>query len=383
MSGSNIFGNSAVSGGFATPLVKTAVAVGVVVVLGAGYVLLSGQANDLFRGGSGPPPAPTPQTAPQTTKFTPMPAVAEERPKINWPGGGNANTNASGGGQRTSANGNTADDRMLGIVSKIDLYSGPSRPSAAAAPRNNEGMPRADQAPKGELEASLTPTRLAATGVEELRHLDYLIEKGRTLPCTQMSFSNSTFAGSVTALTVGVIKGETGDVELVGGGAKLFGTIQHGTVNGVDRQFVLWEELTTPLVYDDLGIPRQFRVHIDSPASDQLGQTGMEGDLNRHLGQKIAAVFGISLVQGAIQNMGTILQHGGNGSNNNSPTLNFQQLGQGAESGANMLMRQFLEIPDVLTRLQGKGCAVELVRDLDLYAAYPKLKSLLAMRRGR
>jgi type IV secretion system protein VirB10 len=378
MSGSNVFGNSPVAASFASPLVKVGVLAGVIVLVGGAYMLLSGQANSIFHGASGPPAPPPAQTAPQTMRFQAMPPVTTERPRI---GDNQANT---GGGNTGGGGGNNPDQRTLGIVSRLDLLSvRSSNVNQAPQQKGGDGPNAQPDKPKGELEASLESTDFAPTGVTELKHLDYLVEVGRNLPCTQMSFVNTTFAGDVTAIIPEVIKGETGDVELIGAGAKLWGTIQHGTVNGVDRVFAAWQLLTTPLVYDDMGVPHQFRVKINSPAADGLGQTGMSGDLNRHLGQKITAVFGISLIQGLTSNLPALLQGSRNGSNNNSPTLNFNQLGQGAESGANLLMKQFLDIPDVLTRLQGKGCAVQLVRDIDLKAAYPQLRSLLAMRKAR
>ncbi|MBS0642106.1 MAG: hypothetical protein JSS43_19745, partial [Proteobacteria bacterium] len=79
--------------------------------------------------------------------------------------------------------------------------------------------------------------------------------------------------------------------------------------------------------------------------------------------------------EGFTQGLGNLFQRGGN--NNNSFSMSFNRMGNGAESGANMLMQQFINVPDVLTRLQGKACEIELVRDLDLSAAYPKLRSLI------
>lgn len=378
MSGSNIFANSPVAAGsrFSSPMVKIAVAGGIAVSVFGAYMLLSGQATNLFHRDAGPPPQPSPQVGAVSTPFKPMPPAAADslpvRPQVTGPPSIQSVVKTGG-----------TDDQAAGIVSRMDAYTAPSRSTGGSPASERSSRTQRDETTQsGELEASVTPTKFAATGVTELPHPDYLIEQGRHLPCTQMTVINTTYAGSVSAIIPTVIRGETGDVELIGAGSKVFGTIQHGISNGADRAFVLWQNITTPIVRDRSGVPHQFRVEINSPASSSLGETGLDGVTDRHLMSKIGGVIGISLLQGVTQGLASSFQHQGNNSNNGSPSINFNQIENGTQSAANLLVQQWINIPDVLTRLQGKECAIELVRDLDLRAAYPNLKSLLAMQKG-
>jgi type IV secretion system protein VirB10 len=179
-----------------------------------------------------------------------------------------------------------------------------------------------------------------------------------------MTRINSTLPGAVSAVIDDNIKGETGDVVLLDKGSKVFGTIQKALMNGADRLGVLWQNITTPVLYDGRGMPHQFRVTANSPASSELGETGLDGDVNRHLGRKIGGIIGMSLVQGGIQaGVQAASQNRGQQTN-----LNFVQ--NSGNSASEELLRAWVQIPDVMTRDQGLTCGIQLVRDLDMHGAY-------------
>ena len=220
------------------------------------------------------------------------------------------------------------------------------------------------------LEASLVPTKMDGTRVAELPNPRWLIEAGRLLPCTQVTKINSTLPGAVTAIIPEAIRGETGDVVLLPKGARVFGTVQHGLLNGLDRLAVLWQHITTPVLYDDRGMPHQFRIAVNSPASSELGETGVDGEVNRHLWKKIGGIIGISLIQGAIQAGTQAAANAAQRSGNGNTSLNFNSFGQGGQSAADELLRSWVEIPDIITRNQGTTCGIYVVRDLDMRGAY-------------
>ena len=214
------------------------------------------------------------------------------------------------------------------------------------------------------------PTKMDGTRVAELPNPRWLIEAGRLLPCTQVTKINSTLPGAVTAIIPEAIRGETGDVVLLPKGARVFGTVQHGLLNGLDRLAVLWQHITTPVLYDDRGMPHQFRIAVNSPASSELGETGVDGEVNRHLWKKIGGIIGISLIQGAIQAGTQAAANAAQRSGNGNTSLNFNSFGQGGQSAADELLRSWVEIPDIITRNQGTTCGIYVVRDLDMRGAY-------------
>jgi type IV secretion system protein VirB10 len=258
-------------------------------------------------------------------------------------------------------------------VYQIKANASTGAPTAARTGSGDIGTAHGALPPDGTpdaLEASLVPTRMDGTRVAELPDPRWLIEAGRLLPCTQVTKINSTLPGAVTAIIPEAIRGETGDVILLPKGARVFGTVQHGLLNGLDRLAVLWQHITTPVLYDDRGIPHQFRIAVNSPASSELGETGVDGEVDRHLWKKIGGIIGISLIQGAIQAgiqaAGNAAQRSGNG----NTSLNFNSFGQGGQSAADELLRSWVEIPDIITRNQGTTCGIYVVRDLDMRGAY-------------
>jgi len=256
------------------------------------------------------------------------------------------------------------DERIAALNSNIGVYaahSGIGGGAAAGVDAAGRPLPGSPDA----LEASLQPTTMDGTKVAELPNPRWLIEQGRVLPCTQQTKINSTLPGAVTAIIPEEIRGETGDVVLFDKGARVFGTIQHTLMNGADRLAVLWQNVTTPVLYDDRGMPHQYRIAVNSPAASELGETGLDGDLNRHLLQKIGGILGFSLAQGAIQ---AGIQEATK--SNNGTTLNLNSVQSGTDQATSTLLNSWVNIPDVLTRDQGLACSIYVIRDLDMRAAY-------------
>lgn len=259
---------------------------------------------------------------------------------------------------------------MVGFALK-----GGSAAAAVAGKSGGEGDPDAIP-PNGRpdaLEASLQPTKMNGTRVAELPNPRWLIEEGRILRCIQQTRINTTLPGAVTAIINEEIRGETGDVVLLPKGAKVFGTIQHGLLNGLDRAAVLWQDITTPVLYDERGMPHQFRVAVNSPAASERGETGVDGDVNRHLFNpfpgKLGGIIGLSLIRGGID-MATQYLGRQQGNGNSQTNLNFNSFQQGGQGAADELLRSYIQIPDVMTRDEGLPCSIFVVRDLDLRGAY-------------
>jgi len=263
--------------------------------------------------------------------------------------------------------GGSDDDARKAAEAPLSAYSlGASTgnaPAAKAATNDPDDLPASSRADA--LEASLQPTRMEGTRVAELPDPRWLIEQGRVLPCTQQTRIDSTLPGAVTAIIPEGIRGETGDVVVLPKGARVFGTIQHALTNGLDRLAVLWQNITTPVLYDNRGMPHQFRVTVNSPAASELGETGVAGDVDHHYLQKIGGILGLSLIQGAIQYGVQSAQK-----NTDGTTINLDSFQSGGNQAANSLLESWIAIPDVMHRNQGLACGIYIVRDLDMRGAY-------------
>jgi type IV secretion system protein VirB10 len=265
-------------------------------------------------------------------------------------------------GQRNQQQGSTDDSDQAALNSPIMVY-GARAPAQDPNAADHAGRPPPGSADA--LEASLKPSTLDGTSVSELPNPRWLIEAGRILACTQQTKINSTLPGAVTAIIPREIRGETGDVVLFDKGARVFGTIRHTLMNGADRAEVLWQSITTPVLYDAGGMPHQYRIAVDSPASSDLGETGLDGDVNRHLLLKVGGILGFSFVQTGSQ---ALIQEATK--SNNGTTLNLNNVQTGTDQATSTLLNNWVNIPDVLTRDQGLPCGIQVVRDLDMRRAY-------------
>jgi type IV secretion system protein VirB10 len=213
---------------------------------------------------------------------------------------------------------------------------------------------------QSELGARLTPTPLVGSRAVELPNPDFLISQGRQIPCTQQTAINTSYPGAVTAIIPHDIRGDTGHVVLLNAGSRIFGTIEHGITNGLSRVFVLWQRITTPPLYDEQGMPHAYAIQANSPAADEAGATGLEGDVNRHWMQKLGGVLALSLIQGGINAGVAAAQQPG------STNINLGSFTGGSDQLASTLLQSTIQIPDTLTRPQGGSCTLFVARDLDL-----------------
>ena len=253
------------------------------------------------------------------------------------------------------------DPRIAARLSDIGGSAGggspvPVTPAAASSEHPPVRPVLPDMTGPSALSKDLTPTTLVASRATEIPNPRFTIEQGRVLQCTQQTKINTSFPGGVTAILPEGVRGETGDVTLLDPGSRVFGTIEHGMINGLDRAFVLWQNITTPVMYDPDGTPRQLRVTVNSPAADQLGQGGLMATSIATYLRKFGAAIAFSLLQGEPSRRApAALASGGGGSGSlNSNYLNFQS----GDQVASQALSATVNIPDVLTRDQGLPCSI-------------------------
>lgn len=231
-------------------------------------------------------------------------------------------------------------------------------PANAAHPAAAEDMP----ARQSELADRLTATEFAGVRAKELPDPHFLIAQGRQIPCTQQTAIDTSYPGFVRATIPVDIRSETGDVVLLDRGSRLVGTMEKAMTNGLERQFVLWTRIITPPIYDRAGKAHQYSVAVNSPAADEVGATGLPGDVDRHVWRKIGGAIMLSLLEGGIQAGTAALQPSG--------SSNISIGGGGLGQLPTQLLQSTINIPDVLHRNQGSACTVFVARDLDLSNIY-------------
>ena len=95
-----------------------------------------------------------------------------------------------------------------------------------------------------------------------------------------------------TCITATDTFGADGKVVLLERGTKLVGETRGAGAQGQARVFVLWTEARTPT-----GVV----VPLASPGTDELGRSGLPGEVHRHFWQRFGAAMLISVIDGAVQ----------------------------------------------------------------------------------
>jgi type IV secretion system protein VirB10 len=189
-------------------------------------------------------------------------------------------------------------------------------------------------------------------------HVHYTIKKGTVFPCTPSQPISSSLPGPVRCTADQDVWSMDGTTILLPRGTQVNGTVERGLMGGEDRLFLVWTDALTPRP-DLLAIP------LDSPAADELGQTGVPGDVNDHLWKRIKTALLLSAVEFA-GNAGTAALEQGHG----NTYLNFNGVGSTANSLAQMAFGRDLNIPPTLYRGPGQPLAVYVNHYVDLSHFY-------------
>ena len=171
--------------------------------------------------------------------------------------------------------------------------SGIGEGPATAIPLGNAQAQRLGGGSRGDaLEDLLRPGILSATRAQMLPTQRLLLAKGTFIDCTLETAIDSTLPGMTTCVTATDTFGVDGAVVLLERGTKLIGETRGEVRQGDARVFVVWMEARTPS-----GVV----VRPDSPGTDALGRSGLEGMDNRHFWQRFGAAALVSTIDGVVQ----------------------------------------------------------------------------------
>jgi type IV secretion system protein VirB10 len=159
---------------------------------------------------------------------------------------------------------------------------------------SGEGIESARTGERGDetLAARLRPVATPETLAQLLPTMRLLLPKGAFIDCTLETAIDSTLPGMTTCITAADTFGADGKVVLLERGTKLVGETRGQVQQGQARVFVLWSEARTPT-----GVV----VALDSPGSDELGRSGLPGEVERHFWQRFGAAMLVSVVNGVVQ----------------------------------------------------------------------------------
>ena len=228
----------------------------------------------------------------------------------------------------------------------------PAPATAAASPTSNADPAATASADRGSLAALLRAPLTRAIPAALLPTQRLLLPEGAFIDCTLETAIDSTLPGMTTCITPADTFGADGKVVLLERGTKLVGETRGEVRQGQARVFVLWTQARTPT-----GVV----VPLASPGTDELGRSGLPGEVDRHFWQRFGAAMLITLIDGAVQagvqasarNGGTVIY---------APSTSQDVLTE--------VLKDTVAIPPTVIKHQGDRIQVLVARDLDFRPVY-------------
>jgi type IV secretion system protein VirB10 len=198
------------------------------------------------------------------------------------------------------------------------------------------------------LQPSVTPS--AQAGLLPSERL--LLPKGAFIDCTLETAIDSTLPGMTTCITAADTFSADGKVVLLERGTKLVGETRGQVQQGQARVFVVWTQARTPA-----GVV----VPLDSPGTDELGRSGLPGEVQRHFWERFGAALLISLVDGAVQ-AGVQSANRSGGAVIYTPSASTDVVTE--------VLKDTLQIPPTVVKRNGERIQVLVARDIDFRSVY-------------
>jgi type IV secretion system protein VirB10 len=226
-------------------------------------------------------------------------------------------------------------------------------PSASPTAAENGAASSPPMAGTGEsaLATLLRPSLTPAVRASVLPAQRLLLPKGAFIDCTLETAIDSTLPGMTTCVTATDTFGVDGSTVLLERGSKLVGETRGEVAQGQARIFVLWTEARTPT-----GVI----VPLASPGTDELGRSGLSGEVNRHFFQRFGAALLISVIDGALQ--AAVTSRSSSGTVIYNPSTSQDVLTE--------VLKSTVNIPPTITKDQGDRIQVLVARDLDFRSVY-------------
>lgn len=203
----------------------------------------------------------------------------------------------------------------------------------------------------------LKPTTLGGLRASILGNRNYIIAMGTSIPCILETAISSDQQGFTSCIVSRDILSDNGRVVLLDKGTQIVGEYRSGLKKGQNRLFVLWNRAKTPN-----GVV----ITLASPATDSLGRSGIDGDIDNHWFERIGSALLLSIVKDATEYAKGRFAKVQSEKGNNDTISSGQNI-------ANILVENYANIPPTLTKNQGEMVNVFVARDLDFSSVY-KLK---------
>ncbi len=233
------------------------------------------------------------------------------------------------------------------------------------------------------------------------RRTDALIAQGTMIRGVLETAIQSDLPGMVRAVTTEDVWSFDGRRVIVPSGSRLIGEYKSGLAIGQTRVFIVW----TRILRQD-GVS----VQLGSPGTDNLGRTGLEGEVDNHYFERFGSAIMLSIVGGGSAYLAQLGQNTQSYNSTSTSTFNpatgtyvtstsqpgnqqdayarelaAQQVSQTMTQIANEALKNSINIPPTINVDQGARIMIFVRRDLDFSSFYPDpLREMIKeLRHGR
>lgn len=205
----------------------------------------------------------------------------------------------------------------------------------------------------GTLPGSSTPQVAARM----LGNRSLTLPKGTAFTCALKTRVISAASGLVSCQVLRNVYGDDGRVVLIERASHIDGEYRIASVRpGAVRIPVLWTRIRTPF-----GVV----VDIDSPATGQLGESGIDGYVDNRWGERIGAAMLLSLIDDSVK---LVIQSQSN--DRQADTIVLPSTTSNTSKLAEKVLDSTINIPPLIYQNQGGIVGIAVARDVDFSTVY-------------
>lgn len=245
-----------------------------------------------------------------------------------------------------------------GQVQGVPLQGTPTMPGLNGMPGSMPGGASGDAsagAGPDQLAAQLQPTITNGTFATKLADRNFMITKGAFMDCVLETRLDSTVPGMTTCVLSRPMYSANRKVMLLDAGSKVVGQYMGGLKQGQARIFVLWTRIETP---------QGVLINLDSPGTDSLGASGLDGHVDNHFWQRFGGALMLSVIDDAFAVAAA------RSASNSGTTINFANTQAATQNMAAEALKSTIQIPPTLIKNQGDQINIFVARDLDFRTVY-------------
>jgi type IV secretion system protein VirB10 len=206
------------------------------------------------------------------------------------------------------------------------------------------------------LGGALSATRMQPTAASMIDDPNMTVTQGMFIDCVLQTAINSSLAGMTSCVMNRNIYSTNGRVLLLERGSRVVGQYQSGQLrSGMSRIFVLWTRIETP---------KGVLINLDSPSTDPLGRSGVDGNVDNHFWQR----FGAALLVSIVDDLATAATQSQNQDGGNR--VQFTSTAGSSRNAASIIVENTINIPPTLDKAQGGHINIFVARDMNFSDVY-------------